>query len=393
MRKLLLFLLFLLPLGCAKRELPVQVQETSVPVLEKHLIPSFVNPNHAYTFSVHVKNAQNVDSVKMSVFKQGNIESAEFTAGLFDDGGALHTGDGDVVANDGYFTNMIFWSPQDSTRQNFIFAFLAVNKSGEKSEVLQDTVVSLSNVAPQILNVQLPDSLPGGFPEQIIFKVEAADSNGIGDVDKILYRGIRNDTLYFSGELLHSSDIIPENPHAAVFVFNADSSFAIGKKGDYDILFEAVDRSGVKSNPVSRPLYIGNNAPVLSDVTAPSVFERPNGSKTNTAKFLITVKARDSQTLKDIQFVKMIWQKPDGTFSKNSPFTLYDNGLPFHNDFSGWNEGYRGDQIAGDGIYSITGLFDPTQPLGDYLLTFYSEDLAGNVSEKTTYIITLKDDE
>ncbi|NIA28461.1 MAG: hypothetical protein GWP06_00945 [Actinobacteria bacterium] len=393
MPKLLLLLFFLLPLGCAKRELPVQVQETSVPVLEKHLVPSFVNPNHTYTFSIRVKNAQNVDSVKMTVLKEGDMEPVEFTAGLYDDGGALHSGDGDVVASDGYFTNNILWIPEDSTRQKFIFAFLAVNESGEKSEVLQDTVVSLSNVPPQILNVQLPDSLPGGFAGQTIFKVETADSNGIEDVDKILYRGIRNDTLYFSGELLRSSDIIPENPDAAVFVLNADSSFAVGKKGNYDIIFEAVDHSGVKSSPVSRPLYIGNKAPLLSDVTAPPIFERPNGSKTNTAKFLITVKARDSQTLKDIQFVKMIWKKPDGTFSKNSPFTLYDNGLPFHNDFSGWNQGYRGDQIAGDGIYSITGLFDPTQPLGDYLLTFYAHDLAGNISENVTYIITLKDDE
>ena len=228
----------------------------------------------------------------------------------------------------------------------------------------------------------------------MVFKVEASDSNGVDDVEKIIYRGMRNDTLFFSGEFQRSPDVVPENPGAAVFSLKTDSTFAVGKKGNYDILFEAVDRSGMKSIPESLPLFIGNNAPILSDVTAPSVFERPNGSKTNTAKFLITIKARDDQSLQDIKFVKMNWKKPDSNIpSENSPFTLYDNGLPFDNDFTGWDQGYRGDQIAGDGIYSITGLFDPTQPLGDYLLTFYAHDLAGNISENVTYIITLKDDE
>ncbi len=204
---------------------------------------------------------------------------------------------------------------------------------------------------------------------------------------------MRNDTLFFSGEFQRSPDIVPENPGAAVFALRADSSFAVGKKGNYDILFEAVDRSGMKSIPESRPLLIGNNAPILSDVTAPSVFERPNGNKYNTEKFLITIRVRDSQSLQDIKFVKMIWKKPDSTFSENSPFTLYDNGLPFHDDFSGWDQGYRGDLVAGDGIFSITGFFNSPQPLGDYLLTFYAQDLAGNTSENITYIITLKDDE
>ena len=105
--------------------------------------------------------------------------------------------------------------------------------------------------------------------------------------------------------------------------------------------------------------------------------------------FLITVRVEDEQSAADVKLVKLEWKKPDGTFSKNSPFTLYDNGLPWNEDFSGWDDGWRGDKVAGDGVYSITGIFDPNQPLGNYELTFYAEDFAGNVSERITRIVTL----
>ena len=105
--------------------------------------------------------------------------------------------------------------------------------------------------------------------------------------------------------------------------------------------------------------------------------------------FLITVRIDDDQTLLDVNDVKLEWKKPDGTYSLNSPFDLYDNGLPWNEDFTGWDDGWRGDENAGDGIYSITGIFDPNQPLGDYELTFYARDFSGNTSERITRIITL----
>jgi hypothetical protein len=390
---LVLFFLVTL-LACDKRELPTEIETASSFTIEKHILPAYINPGKSYSISVKINSESliEINTITLNIIRLGE-STPTISLILYDDGGATFPDDRDVVAYDGIFTNVLIWDPPSNNREEYNLNFEA--QASGQNITLVETVVSLDNVPPRILLIDIAESLVSGFDEELI-RVEAADSNGTDDIDKVQYKGVRNDTLYFEGELNKSPELPPTNNEALTFSQAIDSTFAIGKKGEYDIIFEAIDKSNNHSSPQQKSVIIENNAPKLFNVGGPAEFERPNNvdpNKIATDNFLLTTNVNDEQSIADIKSVTLLWQKPDGTYSNNSPFLMFDNGLPFKEDFSGWSVGYRGDLIAGDGIYSITALFDENQPLGDYTLTMYAEDFAGNKSAEIIHIIKLKDNE
>lgn len=379
--KKLLALALLFMVACADRELPTASQNEQLPVIENFSLPEVINPGKTYLVSVRVTANPQPDYVHYAAYKEGSSE-ALLTGKLYDDGMAQHSADGDIVAHDGLFTQNIAWQSEDENAHHVIFEFIAMLNYQPIGETLRVNLVSSKNIPPQITGVTLPDSLPSGFAGTQTFSAAVYDSNGLKDVKAVLFKAKQENQTLFQGELLATAN-------AGIFEKTIDKTFAIGKKGLYDLTFEAIDKSNRKSSPFTTTIFIGNNAPVLADIQAPAVFPRPVGDKV-TAYFLITIQVQDDQSLKDIKFVKMSWKKADGTYSQNSPFQLYDNGLPIQDELAGWDNGYRGDVAANDGIFSITGAFDEKQPLGDYELIFWAEDMAGNTSESLKHIINLQ---
>lgn len=386
MRRLLILTFIVLSAGCSKRDLPQQVKADSVPVLEKHVVPTVVNPNKSFLVSVRIANAEaaEVDSVRLSIGKQG--ESSTKSYALYDDGAAFSTNDGDVIAGDGIFTQEIIWRTTDQQRFNYIFKFEAANSAGQQGDPLEVAVVSQANISPEIISISMPDSLPSGFSGEERIEVTVADSNGVDDVVRVAYKGVRNNTTFFQGVLKddgQAGDILAGD---GIFTAAIDRSFAINKNGVYEMIFEAQDRSDSKSLQLIKPILIRNGAPLVTAYSAPDSVKRPSGS--NIAGNLVTVQTDDPQTSRDVKSVLMEWKKPDGTYPASGPnFTLFDNGLPF--DVSRWDLGYRGDAVAGDGIYSITSVFDSDDLLGTYTLTFQIEDWVGNKSNPVTHLIEL----
>jgi hypothetical protein len=379
MKKTLLGLsLLLLGAACSQRELPQQNTNTGPFLLEKHIIPEVVNPGRVYPVSVRLIGGAMVDSVRLDALSFSRTPLRTYW--LFDDGGTLHADSGDQVAFDGYFSQNILWTSDSQAAEELIWRFEATTREGKTVEPMEVNVSSQKNSAPVLISVDIPDTLHSGFEGVIKFRAQADDSNGVVDIDQVKCSASQ------SGVAAFELSLPPEN-EPGVFEFALDNSFAVAKKGLYDLNFQAIDRSGALSSSVGRSLSIENRAPRLSDfMHADSVALPDAGMMT---AFLITVRVQDDQSAADIKSVMLEWKKPDGTFSKNSPFTLYDNGLPWNEDFTGWDDGWRGDATAGDGVYSITGIFDPNQPLGDYQLTFYAEDFAGNFSDHVTRIVTL----
>jgi hypothetical protein len=378
MNKTLLGLsLLLLGAACSQRELPQQYTNTGPFLLEKHIIPEVVNPGRVYPVSIKLTGGAMVDSVRLEVLS--SARALLTTYWLFDDGGRLFD-DGDQVAFDGYFSQNILWTSDSPVAEELIWRFEAGAPEGQIVEPLEVSVSSQKNSTPVLLEVNAPDTLRSGFEGMIKFLAQATDSNGVSDIDRVKCAASQGGSAAFEVSLRQESE-------PGVFEFALDYRFAVAKKGPYDLNFQAIDRSGALSNMVSRSLFIENRAPQLSDFVYADSIDLPDAGMMTA--FLITVRVQDDQSAADIKSVKLDWEKPDNTFSKNSPFTLYDNGLPWNEDFTGWDDGWRGDQTAADGVYSITGIFDPTQPLGDYQLTFYAEDFAGNISERITRIVTL----
>ena len=378
MKKYLIVFLPLFLIGCGQRELPQQNGNSEPLVIEKKVVPAVVNPGGAYFVSVRVLGGAGADSVRLDVYAEN--QSSPFTSyALFDDGGNVHPDDGDQVAFDGYFCQNIIWATDGGGQQNYTWRFVATDAAGLAGQPFETSVASQRNSAPVLQHVETPDSLPSGFDGEMVFRVHVADSNGVADVERVSYSAYKNGVLNFEVNL--------ELQSPGIFIATMDKLFAIGKNGLYELRFKATDKSGGESAVVSKNVFIGNNAPQLLDFVHADSVQMPSAG--HMVAFLISVRVEDDQSLLDVNEVKLEWKKPDGTFSANSPFTLFDNGLPWNEDFTGWDDGWRGDVTADDGIYSITGIFDPNQPLGDYELTFYARDYSGNTSARITRIITL----
>ncbi len=377
MKKLLLLLVFLMAVACSNDN-GNGPQTTPAPTLEIQQVPQTINPGKVYTVMVKVESESAVDSVRLDIGNDGSdvILQTEY---LYDDGGAVHLDDGDVAARDDVFTQRIQLESTINFAETLEFSFTAEALSGQTSKAVEQSVkYAGDNAAPVVVSVEAPDELPSGFAS-VEFRVTVADSNGLDDITKTEFHAQKDD-FEFTRELTGQGD--------GTFTLAVDSTFAIGLNGEFRFLFYAVDASGDTSNRVEQFITIENKAPRFLDIVhSDSVAAPPPESRVGA---LVQVLVHDDQSLDDVVFVRMEWKKPDGTYSQNSPFDLYDNGLPLDEEnLTGWNQGYRGDITAGDGLYSITAMFDDDDLLGDYELTFYSQDFAGNKSERVTTTITL----
>jgi len=375
MKKLLLMLPFFFLAACGDDN-GTTPTKSNPPVVEIQNVPEIINPGKTYKVSVRVQSEQMVEFVQLQVL----ADDVWFTAELYDDGGSLHD-DGDVIARDGIFTQNVTIPSTAIAADNVIFSFTATDDADQTSESAQQTVeYNAGNIAPIVTVVEAPELLASGFDGELVFRAEVSDENGLEDIARVEYQAYLGDLLSFTMEMTQQSP--------GVYTHTVDSAFAIGISGDFVYHFYAIDKSGDKSNEVTKSVTIENKAPrVLEVVHSDSVKRPPLNSRVG---LLVQVLMNDDQSLEDIVAVKMDWKKPDGTFSGNSPFDLYDNGLPLDaENLSGWDQGYRGDLEAGDGIYSITAMFDDDDEFGEYELTFYATDFAGNTSEKMTTQIIL----
>ncbi len=374
-------LLLMMLAGCEQRQLPTP----SLLPVEARLVSArmamIMGPGKTYRVEVETEGA--IDSVRLEVRPAGQ-GAVEKIYHLHDDGGALHVNNRDYVAGDGFFSQSILWNPVSALSQDYTFLFIALRDGQQQGEALPVTVFSGVLIAPVIEAVILPDTLQSGFEGTVLFQALVSDSSGLDDIARVEMHGSAPgkaafDTLLFDDGT--HGDAVAGDGHYTLAI---SREFGARKSGLYEIGFTAVDRSGLKSAVVNRNLFIVNGKPVLSDLLAPEDVKRPvSGLSTH----LVTIKVRDPQGAADI---KRIWLRafyPNGQGFSNNPFTMYDNGLPL--DIDRWNLGYRGDEVAGDGIYSMTVLFDATQALGLYRFSFEAEDWMGNLGQILEHTLTL----
>ena len=391
------FFAFIVPLfliSCSDRSLPVKPKVSTSAAIKEFRLPASLSSGQTYTLSVLIDNptvAGDVEFIDLTISRKAS-DSPYLKFKLYDDGGAVQPNSGDVVAYDAIFSYTLKWKPADNSDEDYVLLFDATPASGMTVASLEKEFASFRNFQPRLLTVTLPDSLPDGFDGFRTCTASAEDSNGVEDITAVQFKAapLDNSLPEFKGALLDdglNGDAVAGD---GLFTLQFDRTYAVGKKGRYEMTFYAVDRTGEKSESRIADMNFANFPPVISDLTAPDSVQRPTQ---NEEQFLdlVTIHVRDNQTLADIKSVRVIWEKPDGTFAEDSPLQLFDNGLPVKPpNFDGWQFGYRGDEVAGDGVYSITIVFDNNvakNPLGDYKLTFYAEDWAGNTSEKIEHII------
>ncbi|HOC26441.1 MAG TPA: hypothetical protein PKJ13_14085 [bacterium] len=381
MRRLILLSLPLLILaGCGKRELPTPPAPEEV-VLSQAMLPEMLGPMRLYR--IEIGAAGEVDSVLLEAVPRGT-GAAEQRFYLYDDGGARHAGDGDVVAFDNIFSQQILWQPTLPGFREYELRFQASRAGRTVGEPLILMRSSGDQRAPEVAQLLLPDTLRSGFSGSLLFQAVVIDSSGPGDVARVELTGSAAGKASF--DTLLYDDGSHGDPAAGDYIYSlaVDRTFGARKQGAYTIRIAAVDRSGQRSPEKSAILVIVNTAPLLTDLNAPAAVQRPAAGASS---HLVSVRIDEPQGLQDINRVLLRAYNPDGTGFNNNPFVMYDNGLAL--DISRWDLGYRGDLTDGDGVYSMTVIFDAAKPLGVYRLTFTAEDWAGNQSELLTHTITL----
>ena len=183
------------------------------------------------------------------------------------------------------------------------------------------------------------------------------DKDGQSDIENVYFSVVRVENLFkkLSGNLTRKNDSI----------FASDVTLTISKleTGRYRAEVYAVDKSNFKSNTVVSNLEIirTNHPPEISDLNAPDTVYL--GFETILVK--MSVKATDPDGQGDIKMVYFNSFRPDGTPSSGNPFQLYDDGGA---------SGISGDDVAGDGIYSIIIQIPPGTQKGKYRFEFQAVD-------------------
>ena len=372
--------------GC-EREMPTEPEKNPSPSLSLLEIPDQITFNQSYRISTKVADEQgpeNVPFVLLSIRAQTSTIPMLVDT-LWDDGQAMHHGNGDVIAHDGIFTQILSWAPEDTSRQELTFLFTATDKSGHDSNPLEKTVLSLLNAPPLLTEVSAPTSLPSGFEGEKLITAKVVDENAVS----VHFYGTRKDSAddKFEGELFDNGENGDVTPGDNTFSLAITAEFAAAKSGIYTLKFQAEDALGDTSKAIVLEIDVENTTPNIANITCPAdTLLRPSSG---TKPVLVTLDVSDEQGLGDIQFVGFMSLKPNSKYAnKGQPIPMTDNGRDL--DLNRWQQQYWGDETEGDGIYSISAILVDTTMVGDYVWTFFAKDWVGNVSDSLKKVITIQ---
>lgn len=294
---------------------------------------------------------------------------------LLDDGK-----NGDIIPNDGLFYGLLTGLSFGSAAGRFRIGVTAVDAEGHASDTLFTDATVMEgqpNARPLLSEAAAPDTIRTDSLESVFFSVRATDPNGADDIREVSVRIQASWVTELVDPVFLRDDGIGGDamPADGVFSAKADMRNVLKALGPHWVRFEAQDASGVRSVPiVLATTVVGvNGPPVLSDLAAPDAVSRQS-----TLPILLNVRANDPQGPADIRRVYFNTTKPDGTPSSGNPFLMVDDGT-------------KGDQTAGDGIYSLAIVINTQNDLGVYRFEFFAEDASGAVSLPLVHPIAVTD--
>ena len=354
-------------LACDEKMGPVeQVPEFAIQPVN---VPTVINRNKPTSYVIqfrviHPEGPSAVDSVWAEF--TGPSGQRLLSLSLYDDGAAVHSGDGDVVAHDGVYSNR--FSSQQVAWPAGPVALLAGARDADGNQVSSQavTIAAVDNRPPEILQVQTPDTLPAGS-SLILFAATVADSNGVPeDVLEVLLLGFQNGALVFQQPLPLLERI---SPLQARYGQAFDSTFTAGRKGAFHLQFLAVDRSGDSARSTLQSIFLENTPPQVFQPIFRDTLQRPTSGADTLS---VHIRAIDRQGAEDLDRVQFVVELVGG--NPSAPVLMFDDGDLQTN----------GDPVASDGQFSrIVSITAQNQP-GTYLLHFSARDRVGQWSETLT---------
>ena len=139
--------------------------------------------------------------------------------------------------------------------------------------------------------------------------------------------------------------------------------------GIYSIKYFITDKSNISKQVASGTFTYNNGQPNSAPVISNDVVFPDSAVVTTPIVILTSVKAIDQNSPLDIEKVYFIVYRPDGTTNNNQNLLFDDGNFTAH-----------GDQLAGDGIYSLLIQITPGNVKGTYRLEFQAKDRSGELS-------------
>ena len=149
--------------------------------------------------------------------------------------------------------------------------------------------------------------------------------------------------------------------------------------GDYNVKFSVTGFDDVNRQVATGSFFFNNGQDNVAPVIA-NTFIDPDTVVVNIPTVLFTsVDATDPNGASDISEVYFVVHRPDGT-SNNSKVFLFDDG----------NITEHGDQVAGDGTYSLLIQVDQSNQKGTYRFEFRAKDRIGDLSNIINHFVLIQ---
>ncbi len=238
-----------------------------------------------------------------------------------------------------------------------------------------------ARVSPDSVNLGRVIPGPSGLPIVVTATVRLTDRDADGRVSAAVdVFAPSDDSLVTSLPL--RDDGGPPDAAAGDGVFSARISFTVTESdaGRYRVRFSASDELGLRSNTLEQPLVLArgtpNSPPELSALVAPDTVTLPSSGSLLVTMSVAVADADGYGDIRDVYFRNLDSSDPSRRF--------------FLKDDGGTGVPTSGDEVAGDGRFSIIIQLPSTAARRDYRFEFQATDVEGDASQPLLHVLTVK---
>jgi hypothetical protein len=296
----------------------------------------------------------------------------------------LMPGNSNRRKDDGWLRGFFVMSGSRGTGALFIISLLLMAAGCEKPD---GGAIDVGPYPPTLTNASLsPDTVnvDSLTPNNSVYTIRSAVSVQVGGkaVQVIAQLLQLNSSSTMMEIPLRDDGILPDlSSGDGIYSGSIEFEISRAEAGTYRVRFLAISSGGATSNIIDLALATtrANSPPFLDPLSliAPDTITVPPGG---ISLLVMSIAASDSDGLADIQSVYFL--SPDGD-NPTFRFPMKDDG--------GTEPGPpSGDQIAGDGVFSILlSIADSPTIRGDYRFLFKAEDSFGDTSATVLHMITI----
>jgi len=224
--------------------------------------------------SLHVKvgDGNGSDDIIKVYFESQKTGSQviKYEGELFDDGA---TQNGDVIAGDSIYSALLDTGFAIGKNGTFRLRFYAIDSYQELNETVPEHEIEVTNFAPQITNVNVPQTIeipaPGGNFNRELVTVSVTDPEGLADVDSVYFFSQKPDGTFANNGLPiplvdngrpfninnpgqeTGDDVAGDGIYSFSLLVYSDT-----QAGTYRFIFYVVDKAENKIGPFEREVII-----------------------------------------------------------------------------------------------------------------------------------------